>query len=101
MYRNLTRVLAAIPLVAIALIATGCGGSSSRGLPAFKAETGKQVKMGMEIRMPYQSVNSYWGYVKPGEAPDEVRDNKKFYYLYVWVPLVAPELGIRMVSSSS
>ncbi|WP_256444428.1 LipL32 family surface lipoprotein [Tenacibaculum finnmarkense] len=23
---------------------------------------------------------------------------KKFYYLYLWIPAVSPELGIRMVS---
>ena len=25
-------------------------------------------------------------------------DGKKMYYLYVWIPVVAPELGIRMMS---
>jgi len=25
-------------------------------------------------------------------------DGKKFYYIYVWVPAVAPEIGVRMLS---
>jgi hypothetical protein len=49
------------------------------------------------IRVPYTSVNSYLGYAAPN-TEDEVKDGKKFYYLYVWVPLVAPELGVRMLS---
>lgn len=54
--------------------------------------------MGKTIRLPYTSLVSYWGYVKPGSEPDEVVDGKKMFYLYVWVPAVAPEIGIRMVS---
>ena len=54
--------------------------------------------MGKEIRVPYSDVISYYGYIKPGAKPDEERGGKKYYYLYVWIPAVAPELGIRMVS---
>lgn len=50
-----------------------------------------------KIRVPYTDVVSYVGFVKPGNE-DEVKNGKKFYYLYLWVPAVAPELGIRMVS---
>lgn len=67
-------------------------------LEKFKAETGKQTKMGKEFRVPYTDVLSYYGYVKPGGAPDETRDGKKYYYLYIWIPAVAPEIGIRMAS---
>ncbi|TPN81750.1 Lipl32 family lipoprotein [Aquimarina algicola] len=49
------------------------------------------------IKVPYTEVVSYLGYAAPGNE-DEVKDNKKFYYIYVWVPLVAPELGVRMMS---
>jgi hypothetical protein len=67
-------------------------------LDKFKADMGKKTVMGKEIRLPYTDLLSYYGYVKPGAAPDETRDGKKYYYLYIWVPAVAPELGIRMAS---
>ena len=49
------------------------------------------------IHVPYTSVTSYLGYAAPN-TEDQVKDGKKFYYIYVWVPLVAPELGVRMLS---
>ncbi len=49
------------------------------------------------IRVPYTDVISYLGYAANGQE-DEVRDGKKFYYIYVWIPLAAPELGVRMMS---
>jgi len=41
---------------------------------------------------------SYFGYIAPGSKPDEVVGGKKMYYLYLWVPVVAPEIGVRMIS---
>jgi hypothetical protein len=67
-------------------------------LDKFGADMGKKSVMGKEIRVPYTDVLSYYGYVKPGGAPDETRDGKKYYYLYIWIPAVAPEIGIRMAS---
>ncbi|MDW7690999.1 Lipl32 family lipoprotein [Flammeovirgaceae bacterium SG7u.111] len=49
------------------------------------------------IAVPYTDVVTYLGHAAPGNE-DEVKDGKKFYYIYVWVPAVAPELGIRMMS---
>ncbi len=49
------------------------------------------------IKVPYTDVISYLGYAAPGNE-DETRDGKKFYYIYVWIPAVAPELGLRMMS---
>jgi len=48
-------------------------------------------------KVPYTDVVSYLGHAAPN-TEDEVKDGKKFYYIYVWVPIVAPELGLRMVS---
>jgi len=59
---------------------------------------GKKTVMRKEIRVPYTDLVSYYGYIVPGAVPDETRDGKKFYYLYLWIPAVAPELGIRMIS---
>jgi len=52
------------------------------------------------IHIPYHDVISYLGYVKEG-TEDEIRDGKKFYYLYVWIPAYAPELGVRMMSPAN
>lgn len=87
------RVFAATSVLAASLV--GCG---SGGMPSFGAEMGMKTVMGQEVRAPYTSVTSYYGYVKPGSKPDAVVENKNFYYLYLWIPLVAPEMGVRMAS---
>ncbi|OHD09680.1 MAG: hypothetical protein A2Y34_10835 [Spirochaetes bacterium GWC1_27_15] len=77
----------------------GCksmGGGGS--LPSFGADMGAQSTPLGTVRVPYTSMVSYFGYVKPGAAADEERDGKKFFYLYVWIPAIAPEIGVRMVS---
>lgn len=73
---------------------------------AFNANAQKLKKFGSSIekkigpktiKVPYTDVVSYMGYASPGNE-DEVKDGKKFYYIYVWVPAIAPELGVRMLS---
>jgi len=49
------------------------------------------------VRAPYTDVITYVGYAAKG-TEDEIKDGKKYYYIYVWIPIVAPELGIRMMS---
>jgi hypothetical protein len=71
---------------------------NAQKLDKFGAEMGKKSVMGKEVRVPYTDVTSYYGYVQPGSKPDEERGGKKYYYLYVWIPAAAPELGVRMVS---
>ncbi len=57
-----------------------------------------QKKVGpKEVAVPYTDVVSYLGYAAQGNE-DEVKEGKKFYYIYVWIPAVAPELGVRMMS---
>jgi hypothetical protein len=70
----------------------------AQNLDKFKSDLGKKSIMGKEIRIPYTDVISYYGYIKAGTAPDEEKGGKKYYYLYVWIPAVAPEIGIRMIS---
>ena len=72
--------------------------ANAQKLDKFGADLGKKSVMGKEIRVPYSDVVSYYGYIKPGATPDETRDGKKYYYLYMWVSVAAPEIGIRMVS---
>jgi hypothetical protein len=85
-------------VMATALAVFGLGMAEAQKLDKFGADMGKKSAMGKEIRVPYTDVISYYGYVKPGAAPDETRDGKKYYYLYLWIPAAAPELGIRMAS---
>lgn len=70
--------------------------TQAQKLKAFGSS--QEVKAGpITKRVPYTDVNSYLGYAAP-DTEDEVVDGKKFYYLYVWVPVVAPEIGVRMMS---
>lgn len=85
-------IFAGLVCLAIGLTAT------AQKLDKFGADLGKKSVMGKEIRVPYTDMSSYFGYIKPGAAPDEVKDGKKMYYVYVWIPLAAPEIGVRMIS---
>ena len=90
-------MLKRVVLGAVCLVSMAMAG----GLPQFGAEFGKKSNPipGMaDIRIPYTEMISYYGYIKPGTAPDATVDGKKMYFLYVWIPIVAPEIGIRMVS---
>ena len=75
-------------------------------LCAFNANAQKLGKFGSSIskqvgpktvRTPYTQVISYLGYAEVG-SEDAIVDGKKFTYIYVWIPAVAPELGVRMMS---
>lgn len=74
------------------------GAVNAQKLPKFGGDLGKKVVMGKDVRVPYMSVVSYLDYVKPGIEPDEVNEGKKFFYVYIWVPIAAPEIGVRMIS---
>ena len=65
-------------------------------LGPFNSNTTKKIGP-KTIAVPYTDVVSYLGYAEPN-SEDAVVDGKKFYYIYVWIPAVAPELGVRMMS---
>jgi len=83
-----------LPLMIVA-IATSI---SAQKLDRFGADLGKKSVLGKEIRLPYTDLTNYYGYISPSTAPDEVKNGKKMYYVYVWIPVAAPELGVRMIS---
>ncbi len=85
-------VLVAITCLSFAVTA------NAQKLDKFGADLAKKSVMGKEIRVPYTEMSSYFGFIKPGAAPDEVVNGKKMYYVYVWIPIAAPELGVRMIS---
>jgi hypothetical protein len=82
---------AAVFLMSVSLV-------SAQKLDKFGADMGKKSVMGKDIRIPYTSISNYFGFVKPGVAPDETKGGKKYYYVYIWVPAAAPEIGLRMIS---
>ncbi len=84
-----------ILLLFIGAVAVGANGQK---LGKFGADLGKKSVMGKEIRVPYTSLTSYFGYVGGDSKPDEEKGGKKYYYLYVWIPIAAPEIGLRMIS---
>lgn len=90
--RNIKRLFAIMLVVAV------CFSANAQKLKSFKMDFGKKSRFGKEIRLPYTDVIEYFGYVKPGEPADEVKGGKKYYYIYVWIPAIAPEIGVRMVS---
>jgi hypothetical protein len=91
--KNLFRLTTTVTLAAgISLSA------NAQKLDRFGADMGKKSVMGKEIRVPYTDVISYYGFIKPGLKPDEEKGGKKYYYIYVWIPAAAPEIGVRMIS---
>ncbi len=100
-------------ILAVSMVALLAGGVSARrakkskggSLPTFQADLGmKTKKMGpktVEVRIPYTDMTSYFGYVKPGQEPDATIDGKKMFFLYIWVPAVVPEIGVRMASPAT
>ena len=77
----------------------------SQNLPKFKADLGKKtinlIFKKFEMRIPYTDNTSYFGYVEPGTEPDAVIGGKNMYFLYVWVPAIVPEIGVRMASPAT
>ena len=87
-------------LLVLAVLLFSCATSiQAQKLKKFGSSIEKKIGP-KTIKVPYTDKISYLGYAAPGNE-DEVKDNKKFYYIYVWVPLAAPELGVRMVSPAN
>lgn len=72
------------------------GTTNAQKLKAFGSSIEKKVGP-VTKRVPYLDVISYLGHASPG-TEDEIKDGKKFYYIYLWIPAVVTELGLRMVS---
>ncbi|GGX33951.1 Lipl32 family lipoprotein [Aquimarina muelleri] len=84
-------------LIVIAILAFGTTfNTSAQKLKKFGSSIEKKIGP-KTIKVPYTDIVSYLGYAASGNE-DEVKDGKKFYYIYLWVPAVAPELGVRMMS---
>ncbi|WP_459210593.1 Lipl32 family lipoprotein [Aquimarina rhabdastrellae] len=87
-----TKILALLCIFALGVTFNG----NAQKLKKFGSSIEKKIGP-KTIKVPYTDVITYAGYASPGNE-DEVKDGKKFYYIYVWVPAVAPEIGVRMMS---
>ncbi|RZS93069.1 Lipl32 family lipoprotein [Aquimarina brevivitae] len=87
-----TKILVAFSILFAVAITT----TQAQKLKKFGSSVEKKIGP-KTIQVPYTDVISYLGYAAP-DNEDEVKDDKKFYYIYVWVPLVAPEICVRMLS---
>ncbi len=68
MKKNLLAIVITLGMFSIA---------NGQKLDKFGADLGKKSVMGKEIRVPYTDLTSYFGYIKPGSKPDEVKGGKK------------------------
>ena len=80
----------------LCLIGSFSNEASAQKLGKFGSSIEKKIGP-KKIRVPYTDVISYLGYAEPG-SEDAIVGDKKYTYLYLWIPAVAPEIGIRMVS---
>ncbi len=65
-------------------------------LKKFKSTIVKKIGP-KEINIPYTDMTSYLEYVD-GNNEDEVVEGLKNYYVYIWIPVAANEIGVRMKS---
>ncbi|XDD49016.1 major surface lipoprotein LipL32 [Leptospira sp. WS92.C1] len=94
-----------IVAISVAFFASMNACSLLGGLPDLKSSfvLGEKTIPGtnetVKSFLPYGSVINYYGYIKPGQAPDGLVDgSKKAYYLFLWVPAITVEIGVRMIS---
>lgn len=88
-------VLKAI-LLSVLMLAVVLNSNAQKKLGKFGSSISTKVGPAT-VRVPYSEVISYMDYAEPGNE-DEIKDGKKYYYIYIWVPAVLPELGVRMLS---
>lgn len=89
-----------LKFIAISLITVfAMQSSNAQKLKAFGSSIEKKVGP-VTKKVPYTDIVSYLGHAAPN-TEDEVKNGKKFYYIYVWIPAVAPELGLRMMSPAN
>jgi len=50
------------------------------------------------VRAPYIENTNYFGYVDKNSKADGVIKGKNAFFLYVWIPAAADEIGVRMIS---
>ena len=93
---NFSIIKKAAVLLAVATTLSAC----SFG-PALTSSNSTNIAGFYEVKAPYTSYTSYFGYVEQGTAPQGKYKGKDAYYLYLWVPAVIDEIGVSMVSPAT
>ena len=71
--------------------------TSGDGLPTLTSS--KKTGFGFaSVRAPYVESTNYFGYIDKNAKADAVIKGKNAFFLYVWVPAAADEIGVRMIS---
>ena len=76
----------------------GMPDSTAQRLDRFGAETGSSNRNGIIHRTGYTDIKSYYGYIEPGAAPDQLRGGRYYFYLYFYISDTLPEAGIRIIA---
>jgi hypothetical protein len=50
------------------------------------------------VRAPYVENTNYFGFIDESLKADAVIKGKNAFFLYLWIPAVADEIGVRMIS---
>lgn len=72
--------------------------STGQRLERFGAETGMEERNGIVHRSGYSGLVNYYGYIKHGASPDDMRNGKPVFYLYFYLNDTLPEIGVRLIT---
>ena len=71
--------------------------TSGDGLPTLTSSN--KTGFGFaSVRAPYVENTNYFGYIDKNAKADAMIKGKNAFFLYVWVPAAADEIGVRMIS---
>ena len=67
------------------------------GLPTLTSSKKKGIGFA-SVSVPYLNSVNYFGYIDKNAKADTVIKGKNAFFLYMWVPAAADEIGVRMIS---
>jgi hypothetical protein len=67
------------------------------GLPGLTSSKEKGFGFA-KVKVPYVNTVNYFGYIDKNAKADAVINGKNAFYLYMWIPAAADEIGVRMIS---
>ena len=67
------------------------------GLPTLTSSKKKGIGIA-SVRAPYLNSVNYFGYIAKDAKADTIINGKNAFFLYMWVPAAADEIGVRMIS---
>ena len=67
---------------------------------SFKSTSNKAIA-GKKVYAPYTNIYSFQEYIDGEDKENQMIDGEKTIRLYMWIPVAANEIGIRMISPAS